>query len=153
MSPDPIIDPSDAVGFREGLVTGAKSAIDVIDGCDRVASLEQDPDNAFLAGVLMLRDEAVRDLERLGFTSLEPLGQEFEPNLHESLGREGEGECVIHVVRRGWRAPDGSLLRAAQVILGPSPTPIPTQARKPAGTRPSGLFHGPPSEQRRRRSR
>lgn len=103
---------------ERGMLSVIDSVWTIVDGCDRVVEFAGDPDDVYLRGMLMLRESALRELAGIGFRSCFPLGEPFDPNAHEAIGRQGEGEMVVKVVRRGWFAPSGALVRAAQVIVG-----------------------------------
>ncbi|MGH8495626.1 MAG: nucleotide exchange factor GrpE [Gammaproteobacteria bacterium] len=59
-------------------------------------------------------------LERFGITEIDPLGEPFDPELHEAMATqesaEAEPDSVLSVVQKGYRIND-RLLRPARVIV------------------------------------
>ncbi len=62
--------------------------------------------------------------ERAGITELDPVGQPFDPVLHEAMAMRESPEhpphTVLHVVQKGWLL-NGRLLRPARVIVSAAP--------------------------------
>ncbi len=75
---------------------------------------------AVVGGVEMVLTQAKSALAQHGFKEINPLGQVFDPNLHESLSAQpskefGEG-IVMSVVRIGYSL-NGRVLRPASVVI------------------------------------
>ncbi len=69
--------------------------------------------------------------ERAGLTELDPVGQAFDPALHEAMAMqesaENEPHTVLQVVQKGWLL-NGRLLRPARVIVSAPPAADQTPA-------------------------
>ena len=74
--------------------------------------------SAYKRGVELIHKQLVELLTRRGVTVIDPLGELFDPNLHEAVTREPAGGRrdgeVVEVLGRGYRLGD-RLLRAALV--------------------------------------
>jgi hypothetical protein len=104
-------------GKREAAL-GLFDMVDVYDHALGSLALVEGSD-AIQDGLVSAREQLITLFEKLGFESLFPLGEMFDPNLHEAIGLEqGEGEdgsiCRVH--RRGWLQ-DGLVVRAAMVTV------------------------------------
>jgi len=70
--------------------------------------------------------QRMRDaLARAGVTRLEPVGQHFDPHLHEALiavpaGADAEAGTVLEVIRHGYRRGDRVLRHARVAVAGSS---------------------------------
>ena len=71
-------------------------------------------------GFRMVAGQLVSILQNSGLEPLDPLGEEFDPNYHESVGsqpsEEVEDHKIMQVVRKGYVL-NGRILRAANVIV------------------------------------
>jgi len=73
-------------------------------------------------GVLLIERKLAAILEQHGLTPIEALGNQFDPNEHEAVLREGEpGEAttVTAELQRGYRLND-RVLRPTLVKVGPA---------------------------------
>jgi len=65
-------------------------------------------------------------LDRLGIETLDPLGEPFDPQLHEAMSMQpapaAEPGSVIAVLQKGYRLQD-RLLRPARVVVAGQPDP------------------------------
>jgi molecular chaperone GrpE len=94
--------------------------VPVLDGLEsELKSPPGDPERLKL-GVLSLRDELLALLESEGVVAFEPLGQPFDPELHQALSYDVVPDfpagMVSSVVRRGYRL-GHKLLRPALVAV------------------------------------
>ena len=75
-------------------------------------------------GFRMVAGQLVSILKNNGLESMEPLGEEFDPNFHESVGLQPSDEIedhkILQVVRKGYVL-NGRILRAANVIVSTGP--------------------------------
>jgi molecular chaperone GrpE len=73
-----------------------------------------------IAGVEIVFQQLLTELGRLGFESLDPMGENFAPALHEAMQKTSTGTVtsgqINMVIRRGFRF-EKKLIRAAQVIV------------------------------------
>lgn len=71
-------------------------------------------------GFRMVAGQLVSILKDNGLETMEPLGEEFDPNFHESVGLQPSDEIedhkILRVVRKGYVL-NGRILRAANVIV------------------------------------
>ncbi len=97
----------------------------VLDNFERaLQSLHENKENAdlekFLEGVDLIFQNFQGVMRDLGVTSMEPMGEEFDPVYHEAVGqmaREGvESGRVIEIVQNGFMFGD-LVLRPARVII------------------------------------
>jgi molecular chaperone GrpE len=75
---------------------------------------------ALARGVALVHDELRTKLERAGVEPFDPVGERFDPQLHEALStRSEEGAdagVVVETVEKGYRL-DGQVLRPARVVV------------------------------------
>ncbi len=73
-------------------------------------------------GIVMIRSQIEDILRRRGLEVVQPLGQKFDPAMHESLGEvefEGEEGRVIEVLQQGYLL-NGKVLRPARIKISKS---------------------------------
>jgi molecular chaperone GrpE len=108
---------------KQRVITGARAAtimklLPVIDTIELAvahvpAELE---DNQWAKGVSALGKSLEKSLAELGLTRIAAKGQPFDPNLHEAISAEGEGdhEVVSEELRAGYLL-DGQVVRHSLV--------------------------------------
>lgn len=96
--------------------------LDVLDNLDRALGAAADrTDDPVVQGVALVRQQFLATLDGFGVTRIEPLGQMFDPALHEAVtithasAATPEGQ-IVGVVRPGYRIGD-DVLRPAQVAV------------------------------------
>lgn len=67
-------------------------------------------------GLNMVVDQFWKELRDFGLEELEVLGQKFDLNTMEVVDKQGDGEKVSKVVRKGYKL-NGEVIQHAQVIL------------------------------------
>jgi molecular chaperone GrpE len=110
----------DAAAAQErGVVKLAKELLPALDNLDRAieAAEAEDP---LLAGVRLVRTELSAALARLGIEAFAPLGEPFDPNLHEAVAQQpvegaASGE-VAEVFQNGYRMGE-TIIRPARVLV------------------------------------
>jgi molecular chaperone GrpE len=90
-----------------------------------LASADNHPEAKAVAdGFRMVAQQMTAILQGNGLECLNPEGEEFDPNFHESVGfqtsDEVENHKVIQVIRKGYTL-NGRILRAATVIVSSGP--------------------------------
>lgn len=85
------------------------------------ASREVSAHEALAAGVALVHRELVAALEAAGIEAFDPLGEPFDPSLHEALSTRpaGDGEepnQVAETLERGYRVGE-TLIRPARVVV------------------------------------
>lgn len=110
----------DAVQAQErGVAKLAKELLPALDNLDRAidAAEAEDP---LLAGVRLVRSELAAALARLGIEAFAPLGEAFDPNLHEAVAQQPvEGATSGHVAevfQSGYRMGE-TIIRPARVLV------------------------------------
>jgi molecular chaperone GrpE len=111
----------DAAAAQERGATGlAKELLPALDNLDRAMDAAQD-DDPLLEGVKLVRAEIAAALARAGIEAFSPLGEEFDPNLHEAVATvaapNGGAGSVVEVYQDGYRMGE-SIIRPARVVVG-----------------------------------
>lgn len=88
---------------------------------DRAIGAASRPDDGFVQGVVMVRQQFLSTLEGFGVTRMEPIGQPFDHALHEAVTTVPASETapdgiVVGIVRPGYRIGE-EILRPAQVAV------------------------------------
>ncbi len=92
--------------------TGARSVIEkilpVIDNFERgLAAVDEDNKDSFYDGMCMIHKQLLAELEKIGVTPIEALGQEFDPNLHNAVmqveSEELESGFVAQELQKGYK--------------------------------------------------
>lgn len=95
-----------------------KDLLPVIDDLERALNhLPEDlKENKWAQGTIKVYDRLQKQLEKLGVKKIEALNQLFDPNLHEAVQVEGEGEqqFVSEVLQNGYQL-GSSIIRHATV--------------------------------------
>lgn len=95
--------------------TGAKSIIEkilpVIDNFERgLAAVGEDNKDSFYDGMCMIHKQMLSELEKIGVTPIEAVGQEFDPNLHNAVmqveSEEYESGFVAQELQKGYKYRD-----------------------------------------------
>jgi len=99
-----------------------------LDNFDRAlqAPPAPDADAGFRAGVELIHRDFLAALERLGVRSFAAVGQPFDPQRHEAVGRQERTDVPDHTVvaemLRGYQHQD-RILRPARVVVAVAPDP------------------------------
>jgi len=110
-----------ATARDRGVGSLAKELLPALDNLDRAldAAAEDDP---LLQGVRLVRTELKAALARAGIESFCPLGEQFDPSLHEAVATAAQplggapGGTVVEVYQDGYRLGEG-ILRPARVVV------------------------------------
>ena len=100
----------------------------VLDNFDRALAAEpsQGADGGFRAGVELIHRDFLNALERIGVRPFGALGESFDPQRHEAVGRVERADVADHTVvdemQRGYLFHD-RVLRPAQVVVAVEPLP------------------------------
>jgi len=101
----------------------ARALIPVIDNLDRAIQAAESGESSHEAlahGVGLVHQELSSRLEGAGVEAYDPVGERFDPQLHEALStrpREGtEAGVVLETVEKGYRL-NGQVLRPARVVV------------------------------------
>lgn len=108
-----------AVAQDRGVVKLAKELLPALDNLDRAIEAAEDED-PLLAGVRLVRSDLGVALARLGIEAFSPLGEEFDPTLHEAVAQQPvEGAAtgtVAEVYQDGYRMGE-TIIRPARVLV------------------------------------
>jgi molecular chaperone GrpE len=94
----------------------------VVDSLEKAEELAKTTDNAdsMAEGISLSLKLFVSTLEKSGITLVDPLGEPFDPQLHEAMAMvpnpDAEPNSVIDVMQRGYTL-NGRLVRAAKVVV------------------------------------
>lgn len=110
-----------AAAYERGRDEAVAALVDLVDDCDRaLASLAAVSAPAqWCLGVEQLRNRALTRFEQLGYVSFMPLGEQFDPNLHEAVAVDqspGPHGQITAVHRRGWLRNDKVVLAATVTV-------------------------------------
>ena len=97
------------------------SFLEVLDNLDRALEATTDTSDSFVAGVSIVRQQFLTTLEGMGVKRIDPLGQAFDPALHEAVSSVpaqpgATPNTVVGVVRPGYLIGD-EVLRPAAVAV------------------------------------
>ncbi len=110
-----------AAAQQRGVCGLAKELLPALDNLDRAlaAAAQDDP---LLDGVRLVRSELAAALARVGIESFDPVGEPFDPEVHEAVatapqapGGAGSG-TVVEVYQPGYRLGE-SIIRPARVVV------------------------------------
>jgi molecular chaperone GrpE len=111
-----------ALAQERGVTKLAKELLPALDNLDRAleAAAQDDP---LLDGVRLVRSELSASLARVGVESFSPLGETFDPALHEAMATVpaaadggAESGTVVEVYQPGYRLGE-SIIRPARVVV------------------------------------
>lgn len=71
-------------------------------------------DNTWAQGIVFIHRQLQDILLTEGVEIIDPVGQEFNPHIHEAVDSEGEGTTIIEVLQVGYTL-HGALIRSARV--------------------------------------
>jgi molecular chaperone GrpE len=110
-----------AAAQERGVSSLARELLPALDNLDRAlgAAASDDP---LLEGVRLVRSELSAGLARVGIESFSPVGEAFDPELHEAVAtapQEADGHAsgtVVEVYQPGYRL-GASIIRPARVVV------------------------------------
>ncbi len=111
----------DAAAARDrGVGSLAKELLPALDNLDRALEAAAD-DDPLLQGVRLVRSELKGALARAGIESFCPLGEQFDPSVHEAVATADAADgkpsgTVVEVYQDGYRLGEG-VLRPARVVV------------------------------------
>jgi molecular chaperone GrpE len=114
-----------ALAQGRGVARLVKELLPALDNIDRAlekvgAGAGRGEDDPLLAGVRLVREELIAALARVGVESFSPVGETFDPELHEAMAQQPvEGAAsgtVAEVYQPGYRLGD-HVIRPARVVV------------------------------------
>jgi molecular chaperone GrpE len=107
-----------------GVEEMVRELLPVLDNFDRALQHAEDDSGAFLQGIEMIAKQLWDTLERRGVAEVNPVGQPFDPEIHEAVQRVEDGEhppgTVAWVMLKGYTMGD-RLIRPAMVGVAVDP--------------------------------
>lgn len=104
-----------------------RELLPVIDNFERALQHAEDDSGAFHQGVEMIAKQLHDTLERKGVVEIDPVGQVFDPELHEAVQRVEDGEhppgTIVFVMLKGYTMGD-RLIRPAMVGVSVESEPL-----------------------------
>jgi molecular chaperone GrpE len=111
-----------------------RELLPVLDDLERAMKAFPDADDPLRAGVALVQDRLIRTLEREGLEPIRPVGEPFDPELHDAIAHlpvaGAAPGSVVEVAVPGYRYRD-RVLRHAKVVVAADP------AESEAGTEPA----------------
>ncbi len=110
-----------AAAADRGTMALARELLPALDNLDRAID-HADEGDPLLEGVRLVRNELAAALARVGIESFSPVGEQFDPALHEAVAtapapEEGPGSgAVLEVYQDGYRLGE-TVIRAARVVV------------------------------------
>jgi molecular chaperone GrpE len=110
-----------ALAKERGVAKLAKELLPALDNLDRALEAA-DQDDPLLQGVRLVRSEFSDALARLGIQSYAPVGEAFDPELHEAMASVPQPEdgaesgTVVEVYQPGYRLGE-QVIRPARVVV------------------------------------
>jgi molecular chaperone GrpE len=106
---------------EESVLLDLISALDDLERAIQSAREAGAPES-WVEGVALVASRMQGELAKRGVTAVDPVGERFDPELHEALlevdaPADAEDGHVVQVVRKGYRR-NGRALRAARVVVG-----------------------------------
>lgn len=101
-----------------------KELLPIIDDLER--ALQHAPTelkgNKWAEGVTKVYDRLISQLQKLGVVKIEALNQPFDPNLHEAVSAEGDGDSqvVSEVLQNGYQMNDQIIRHAVVKVINQS---------------------------------
>lgn len=97
------------------------SFLEVLDNLDRALESAVDHSDAFVQGVSIVRQQFLTTLEGMGVKRVDPLGQTFDPTIHEAVSQvpapaDTAPNIVVGVIRPGYLIGE-EVLRPAAVAV------------------------------------
>jgi molecular chaperone GrpE len=108
-----------AVAQERGVIKLARELLPALDNLDRAleAAAQDDP---LLQGVRLVREELAAALGRVGIESFSPVGEVFDPTLHEAVAHQpcddASSGTVAEVYQQGYRLGE-QIIRPARVVV------------------------------------
>lgn len=104
-----------------GVEKFAKNILPVLDSLQKALELAGDDHSPMMEGVQATYRQLVAAMEKSGMTSINPVGEKFDPALHQAVAmvpaQEGQASGqVAQVFQSGWLI-NGRVLRAAMVSV------------------------------------
>jgi molecular chaperone GrpE len=102
---------------KGGLV---RELLPVVDNLERALASAGESEQHLAEGVRLVHQELVGVLQRNGVEPFDPVGEQFDPEVHEALSTRSEDDAdagvVLDVVEKGYRL-NGTVLRPARVVV------------------------------------
>ncbi len=108
-----------AAGARAKAALAAE-LLPVLDNLERALEEAGEEETSLAEGVRLVHSELLGALDRSGVKAIEPVGEPFDPNVHEALSTRSEDGAdagvVLDVIQKGYRL-EATVLRPARVVV------------------------------------
>jgi molecular chaperone GrpE len=98
----------------------AAQAAAASDGADTGAGQDNGTATTLISGIKLVHDDVIAALSRAGVEGYSPMGERFDPQLHEAIAQQpiegAESGTVVEVYQRGYRLGD-VVIRPARVVV------------------------------------
>jgi molecular chaperone GrpE len=102
---------------KAGLI---RELLPVVDNLERALGAVEHSDDGVGQGLKLVYAELQGVLSRNGVESMEPNGEQFDPNVHEAIStrpaEDAESGTVVDVVEKGYKL-DETIIRPARVVV------------------------------------
>lgn len=88
-----------------------ESLLPILENLEKAAQQVEDQ------GLAMILTDLQQVLEQAGLEEIKVMGQEFDLNTMEAVEKNGEGEEVVEVLKKGYKL-NGEVIQHAKVVLG-----------------------------------
>ena len=109
-----------AAAADRGVGRLAKELLPALDHLELAIKASEEGHPEVVKGFVLVRDEIVNALGRVGIQPFAPGGEVFDPNEHEAMAtqpsEDAESGTVIEVYQQGYRL-NGAVLRPARVVV------------------------------------
>lgn len=97
----------------------AKELLDVVDNLERAIDNATTENNALVEGIQLTHKSLLATLEKHGVSVIDPVGEKFNPELHEAVGVAADtpADTVGQVLQKGYKLHDRAI-RPAMVTVG-----------------------------------
>jgi molecular chaperone GrpE len=105
---------------QRGVSRLAKELAPALDNLDRALAAADEEQGQLIDGVRLVRAELLAGLGRAGIEIYEPVGEPFDPEVHEAMAQQAvdgaEPGTIVEVYQAGYRL-DGVVIRPARVVV------------------------------------
>jgi molecular chaperone GrpE len=104
-----------------GIVRLAKELLPGLDNLERALAAQDGHNGQLAEGIQLVQAELIAALARVGLEAYSPLGERFDPELHEAVAQQPAGDdvesgTIIEVYQPGYRL-EGNVIRPARVVV------------------------------------
>ncbi len=106
---------------RDALAEVAEPLVGIVGQLGRALASNPDPDSDWFRGTAAVLARTRNAIQQLGLTIIDRVGVPFDPDQHDAVGTletsQLEPDTIADVLEVGLRSADGTLVRAAKVLV------------------------------------